>query len=144
MSTTYTAYTVIGVHLTKRQLTEPIAVRGCNCDVPDKATRFCPHCGKKMFVSKNLWRLKTTDDDRLTANIRLILPYNGSDNYFAGMVLSCDAPWSSADEKPCWDFKHWPADKVIQDLLVELQDLLKPLALWDEREFGIHTFVGTR
>jgi len=142
MSTTYTAHTVIGVKLKKQQLTANAMMRSCECVSGDPAAKYCSYCGKPMYTSKEVWRLKAMEDDQLTGNIRLVQPYHGCDDYFAGMVLSCDARWSSAHNEG-WNFEHWPSDKVIQDLKVALCDLLTPFGLWDKREFGIYTFVGT-
>jgi hypothetical protein len=146
MSTTHTAYTVVGVRLHENQLVRYRKVRGCNCFDVDTRNEFCPHCGARVWKQHKSRILKVDVDDgqSLTANIKLIQPHYECKDFFAGMVFSCDNNWAYGEEKACWDFKYWPDEKVVRSIRAELKKLLEPHGVWDERGFGVYTFVGVR
>lgn len=139
MSSTYTAYTVIGVRLRQDQLVRSREVRGCMCHRDNTNTPYCPHCGKPTWKQHTYTILKSDDAGNLTANIKMVEPWHQAEECFLGMVFSSD---HEPHHGICCNFVHVPADKVVRDVLADLKALLEPHKLWDEREFGIYTFVG--
>jgi hypothetical protein len=147
MSTTYTAYTVIGVRLHENQLVRYRKVKGCNCFDVDPRNKFCPHCAAPVSKSHKYYvGVFNGERDQLERELdnglKLVRPYHDSEDVFLGSVFGVDHDVGSGDFT--WNFLHWPDMEFVMSTKEKLRHMLELHELWDERDFGIYTFLGIR
>lgn len=147
MSTTYTAWTVIGVHLQREKLIRYDQVKGCNCFDVDPRNKFCPHCAAP--TTKSIARyiapfngecgyIRTTWDN----GISLVYTHEESDDLFLGHASGIDHDIGGGFE---WlQVRRLPDNEFITDIKDKLRKMLAPHGLWKGCEFGIYNFLGVR
>lgn len=145
MSVDYAAWTVIGVRLNENQLVRYRKVRGCNCFDVSSNFNFCPTCGKEAHKSHKHYVAPFNDDcDELRTEwgngLTLVRPHYECGHFFFGHVLGVARDVGVVDFS-C-DFVHWPDQDFIQRVKQDLIKILNPLEIWDEKGFGIYTFLG--
>jgi hypothetical protein len=148
MSTSYSAFAIVGIRLDRKALEKVFAPKpefkekdGCKCN--KKHTAFCPKCGAKnkirtqtnedLISEFDLW---TFLDDMFGEEQALIKFCNGTDGepYYFGLVLEQTADgWRDTGA----DFTTLTA-KNLEDIKAELKSFFEPKGLWDEKWFGLH------
>ena len=147
MGVSVSVYGVLGVRIPDRnRLYQSRQTRGCSHPLPYYScgdSRFCPTCGKPIWLGEDV-PVTGYDDGRET----------GKDESLGGFaVLSTSSSMHESREAfVCFKvvtvsdpmYGGWasslvagpPNWSVIDDANEALQDLLEPLGLWDEKEFG--------
>jgi len=145
MSTSFNAYALIGVCLSKESWEnglkpEPIVEEkpGCACNAEFSKKKFCPECGQPNLVKvvinqKEIDKFNTYDAvEKLAKSLKLKMAcgYDG-DFYCIGVGSG-----------PAGNYEPDAIRMEIRniDLVVietKLRKALAPLGLWDENEFGL-------
>ena len=131
MSTTHHAAAIIGCKIDKSKVMFEKSVRSCEHTALTHPAKFCPECGKK------LWGVDTTS----------IIEYNRSDNELCGFRVFDNeyddyilvVGRSVEIDTDCYNTSA-KLDIVNDDISFDrkvLESSLKPVGLWDEKEFGI-------
>jgi len=137
MSTTYTAYTVVGIRIAEEDLEikkELIKTRGCSHDIPDPDTKFCSECGKPIWIEKQKSHELIEPGDELFGvfNIAWDTDY---DHAFIGELRKV-GPYDDDSNKK---FNGFPSN--FEDLKKELKKALDKHGLWNEDNFGVWTVL---
>jgi len=142
MGASYYAYTVIGCEVTDKIRTKEIVGEGCAHNPPSYQA-FCPSCGKPRRIERWL-NVPSYDSDREeithAGNTLKVITTTDDKRLFAGVAVGVNHQNVKNDEgarliviQP----SNLSAAPTFDDVVEQVQRVLQPLGLWDERAFGI-------
>lgn len=133
MSTSYTAYAVIGVRVPFQALFRRVVYVHTEHPVPEGA-KYCPECGKEARIVEDepIW-----DDDFQIGGFPI---YETWDEQWAVFGIAArDRDYYRKDEQKAGRFKRLEPVEIAETL-ARLKDALGPL--WDESTLGLHAVLG--
>jgi len=140
----YDATAVLGVRIPLSRLKREEKVRGCGCAamLPEVAAKFCPSCGKPLWITRTSFipECKPSDGARCPVEAVAGMPATcgtGEDDWvfvgqFTPRVRQHSQPWCQMLE----------VSGSVEDLRQKLRAALEPLGLWVESQFGLWAVLG--
>ena len=115
-------------------------VRGCNHVMRDNA-KFCPECGAKAFKTERKSITEYNEDAGNPLLCGYALVSRSEEDLGDPEFIAYD--WSGYDDVRAGDEVTFSMDTLerLPTIKAEMQKLLQPLGLWDERAFGVHVFL---
>lgn len=137
MSTEYNAAAIVGCKIDKSKVFFTEEVRSCKHPIPMENAKFCPECGKNVFLKHNRAIPQYDWDEESTSGFSTICGFTVF-NYECNDFLIVAGKFTKTDfysEEP-----EMLDISTINDVLLKLKLALEPCGLWDEKQFGIHVF----
>ena len=124
-----TAYTVVGVRMSAEKLLAGMVAKERCCDHPEMDTKFCPECGRYMWVAV---APEEVDD---VAGLPVVFDDCSREGFaFVGVCSDgVDARGTSTV-----NMVPMPLESLV-GAKDKVKAALEPIGLWDESQFGVWT-----
>jgi hypothetical protein len=144
MGVDFRATAMIGVELDKSKMMKKYEARGCEHEISSQDAKYCAICGKEIWVEYEDYlevfseEPETSDGDALksgevfSGGYQLAYTTN-CDRVLIGIKVS--APTHGGREAEMWKFSYY--SYIVDGIIRDLSEYLKPYGLWDESKFGL-------
>jgi hypothetical protein len=137
MSTTYHAAAVVGCLVPRSKIFLKKEMRTCDHPIPEGNPKFCSECGKRVYLMVNT-TIEEYDRDSRTLNGLCVF-----DNDYSDQILVAAEHAVVDTEEQISSMINIYSSKDMQLLKRGVRLVLKPLGLWDEKQFGVFCIVWT-
>lgn len=128
MSTTYHAAAILGCRIDESKIFFKKEIRTCDHPLSDNNPKFCSECGKSVFLMVDTAIDEYDYSDQTLSGLRVF------GNYVSDQVII-------AVDSSIVDSEEWISTRIDPDHTIGshsyLKEVLEPLGLWDEKQFGI-------